>query len=84
MGHLSSKKQILCNVHKCSHRVWKGYNYYICPETSTTEKFRLFHFVTNAHGKFWNFYITINLKINISEINRPIKLEFCMFSIFKI
>ena len=34
----------------------------------------------NAHGTFLNLHI----KINISETNGPIKLEFCMFSTFKI
>ena len=36
------------------------------------------------HGTFWKLHIKINLKINISETNRSIKLEFCMLSIFKI
>ena len=34
------------------------------------------------HGTFWNLYIEINEKNNISETNRSIELQFCILSTF--
>ena len=44
----------------------------------------MFYLKPNAHGSFWNLHIEINKKINISETNRPIELEFYTLFIFKI
>ena len=48
------------------------------------KNFEYFTSTPNAHGTFRNLHIKINLKINISETTGPIKLEFCMLSIFEI
>ena len=47
------------------------------------KNFDRFTSIPNSHGTFWDIHININFKVNISEINRPIKLEFCMLSILK-
>ena len=39
-------------------------------------KISMFFFKTDAHGTVWNLHIEINLKINVSETNEPIRLKF--------
>ena len=55
--------------------VIQSLNYYTCLEVST-ENSSLYTSKHNAHGTFWNLHININLKIDISETDRPIELKF--------